>query len=293
MPTSALALVLAAALLHALWNVAAKKAGGDQRFALICAIGVVLLWAPVAAWVGGDAFRRWGWAEWGLIIFSALVHAAYFLALLRGYRLADLTVVYPVARGSGPLLSALGAVLLMGESISAVGVVGVLAVCGGVFLVAGGPGLWRRAHDVQARARLAAGLRWGVITGSLIASYTVIDGYAVKVMLLSPILVDYFGNVFRLPVLLPPALRDPAGFMQALRQQWRHALVVVVFGPLAYILVLYAMTLAPLSHVAPAREVSMLFAALIGGHLLGEGDRALRLFGAACIAGGVAALALG
>ena len=293
MPASALALVLAAALLHALWNVAAKKAGGDRHFALICALGVVLLWAPVAAWSGFASAGRWGWTEWGLIVFSALVHVAYFLALLRGYRLADLTVVYPIARGSGPLLSAVGAALLLGESLSPTGAIGVIAVCGGVFLVAGGPGLWRRAQDAAARARLAAGLRWGFVTGALIASYTVIDGYAVKVMLLSPILVDYFGNVFRVPVLVPAALRDRTGFMAALRAQWRHALVVAVFGPLAYILVLYAMTLAPLSHVAPAREVSMLFAALIGGHLLGEGDRVLRLVGAVCIAGGVAALALG
>ena len=293
MPASALALVLAAALLHALWNVAAKKAGGDRHFALICALGVVLLWAPVAAWSGFASAGRWGWTEWGLIVFSALVHVAYFLALLRGYRLADLTVVYPIARGSGPLLSAVGAALLLGESLSPTGAIGVIAVCSGVFLVAGGPGLWRRAQDAAARARLAAGLRWGFVTGALIASYTVIDGYAVKVMLLSPILVDYFGNVFRVPVLVPAALRDRTGFMAALRAQWRHALVVAVFGPLAYILVLYAMTLAPLSHVAPAREVSMLFAALIGGHLLGEGDRVLRLVGAVCIAGGVAALALG
>jgi drug/metabolite transporter (DMT)-like permease len=72
-----------------------------------------------------------------------------------------------------------------------------------------------------------------------------------------------------------------------------HALVVAVLGPLGYVLVLYAVRLAPLSHVAPAREVSMLFAALIGGRLLGEGERGWRIVGAMCLAGGVAALALG
>jgi drug/metabolite transporter (DMT)-like permease len=77
------------------------------------------------------------------------------------------------------------------------------------------------------------------------------------------------------------------------RIQWRSALVVAVLGPLGYVLVLYAVRLAPLSHVAPAREVSMLFAALIGGRMLGEGDRGWRIVGALCIAGGVAGLALG
>jgi drug/metabolite transporter (DMT)-like permease len=137
-----------------------------------------------------------------------------------------------------------------------------------------------------------AGLRWGALTGALIAGYTVIDGYAVKVLLVGPVLLDYIGNLLRVPFLLPAALLDRPALATALRAQWRHALVVATLGPLAYILVLYAVTMAPLSHVAPAREVSMLFAALLGGRLLGEGDRGLRVLGAACIALGVAALAL-
>ena len=213
--------------------------------------------------------------------------------LLRGNRLSELTVVYPVARGTGPLLSSLGAVLLLGERLSAVGVAGVAAVTLGVFFIAGGPALWAKAHDPLQRTRVRAGLGYGAITGALIAGYTLIDGYAVKVMLLSPLLVDYFGNIFRLPFLLPAALRDPLAFVHAWRGQWRHALVVAVLGPLGYVLVLYAVKLAPLSHVAPAREVSMLFAALIGGRLLGESDRGPRIAGAACIAAGVVALALG
>ena len=112
-------------------------------------------------------------------------------------------------------------------------------------------------------------------------------------MLISPIVIDYFGNAFRLPFLLPVALRDRAGFTHALRVQWRYALVVAVISPLGYVLVLYAVQMAPLSHVAPAREVSMLFATLIGGKLLGEGERGWRLAGAACIAAGVVSLAVG
>jgi len=171
------------------------------------------------------------------------------------------------------------------------GALGVLAVCGGVFLIAGGPRLLRPSGDAQAHAKALAGVRWGALTGLLIAAYTVIDGYAVKVLLIGPVLVDYVGNVLRVPILVPVALRDPAGFLAAARAQWPHALVVAVLGPLAYVLVLYAVQAAPLSHVAPAREVSMLFAALLGGRLLGEGDRALRIAGAACIAAGVIALA--
>jgi drug/metabolite transporter (DMT)-like permease len=132
-----------------------------------------------------------------------------------------------------------------------------------------------------------------MLTGTFIAGYTVIDGYAVKIMLISPILVDYVGNVLRIPVMLPFVLRDREAFIRSWRAQWRAALVVAVLGPLSYVMVLYAVRMAPLSHVAPAREVSMLFAALAGGTLLGESDRWIRLVGATAIAVGVVALALG
>ena len=293
MSAAALALVITAALLHAVWNIVAKKAGGDDRFALISALLLITLWAPVGVWACWGELPRWGRLEWAVLLASAIVHLVYFTTLLRGYRLSDLTVVYPVARGTGPLLSSLGAVLLLGENLSAIGMAGVAGVTLGVFFIAGGPGLWAKAHDPSQHARVRAGLAYGAATGALIAGYTLLDAYAVKVLLLSPIIVDYVGNVFRVPFLLPAALRDPAGFRQAWHAQWRYALVVAVLGPMAYVLVLYAVRLAPLSHVAPAREVSMLFAALIGGRLLGEGDRGLRIAGAACIAGGVAALALG
>ena len=106
-------------------------------------------------------------------------------------------------------------------------------------------------------------------------------------------LIDYFGNFVRLGFLAPAVLRNVAEARSLWHMQWKYAAVVGVVSPVSYVLVLYAMQVAPLSHVAPAREVSMLFAALLGGHLLGEGDRRARFLGAACIGGGVMALALG
>ena len=293
MPLSALALVLAAALLHATWNIIAKRSGGDNRFALIGSLQLVVLWAPLGLWVAWDALPHWTWREWGFVGASAVLHLTYFSTLLRGYRVSDLTVVYPVARGTGPLLSAGGAVLWMGERLGVLGAAGVAGIAIGVFLIAGGPALCTEAHDPAQRQRVRLGLAYGAVTGALIAGYTLVDGYAVKVMLISPILVDYLGNVLRLPFLMPLVWRDPAGVREAWRTQWKHALAVSVLGPLGYVLVLYAVQMAPLSHVAPAREVSMLFAALIGGKLLGEGHRGPRLAGAACIALGVIALAIG
>jgi drug/metabolite transporter (DMT)-like permease len=227
------------------------------------------------------------------VVASGIIHVAYYVVLLRGYRKADLTVVYPLARGSGPLLSSLVAIVFLGEQISALGGLGIAAVVGGVFLVAGGPGLFLQAQDPLQRVRIRKGVAYGLLTGVFIASYTVLDGYAVKVLLLSPILLDYFGNFVRLAFLLPTVLRDRPAAALLWAKQWKYAVLVGVISPVSYVLVLYAMQVAPLSHVAPAREVSMLFAALLGGHLLGEGGRVLRLLGAACIAIGVMALALG
>jgi drug/metabolite transporter (DMT)-like permease len=293
MTPTALALVVVAGLIHAIWNIAAKKAGGDVRFVAFSALLMMAIWAPLGLWLGWSAVPLWGATQWTLVAVSGALHVLYYVILLRGYRKADLTVVYPLARGSGPLLSSLVALFLLRERVTLLGALGVAAVVAGVFLIAGGPALFRAAQDPAKKARVLTGLAYGLATGVFIASYTVVDGYAVKVVLMSPILVDYFGNFVRMLLLLPPLLLDRAAAAAHWRAQWKYALLVAALSPVAYVLVLFAMQTAPLSHVAPAREVSMLFAALIGGQLLGEGDRALRIFGAASIAFGVMALALG
>jgi drug/metabolite transporter (DMT)-like permease len=265
----------------------------------------MLIWAPVGIYFGWDAVPLWGWREWGLVSVSGIVHVLYFITLLRGYRKSDLTVVYPLARGFGPLLSSTTAILFLGEHVSLIGAIGIAAVIGGVFLITGGPRLFlllrapthgnqhtpeqQAQHDLQAQ-RIRKGIFYGLATGLFIASYTVLDGYAVKIALISPILIDYVGNFIRIGVLLPSLLRDTAATRTAWQAEWKYALLVAAVSPVSYVLVLYAMQTAPLSHVAPAREVSMLFAALIGGHLLREGDRVQRLIGAVCIAAGVIAL---
>jgi drug/metabolite transporter (DMT)-like permease len=292
-PLASFLLVLLAGLIHASWNIAAKKAGGDSRFAVFSTAITALVWLPVGVWVGRGQVPHWGAPEWALLAASAVLHTGYFIVLLRGYRKADLTVVYPLARGSAPLLSSVAAIVLLGERISALGIAGVVGVVAGVFLIAGGPALWKQAHDPEARRRVRKGMFYGLLSGAFIASYTVVDGYGVKILLLSPILIDYVGNLFRLVLVVPAVLRDlpTAGAMW--KQQWKYALFVGTISPVSYVLVLYAMQVAPLSHVAPAREVSMLFAALLGGQLLGEGDRLPRFIGAGCIAAGVIALGLG
>ncbi len=293
MPLSALFLVLAGALIHAMWNIAAKKAGGDARFAFFSAVIMFVAWSPLCIVLGWSVVPTWGWKEWTAIGLSGFVHWLYFICLLTGYRKSDLTVVYPVARGSAPLLSSGVAVLVFGEQLSSLGVIGIAGVVVGVFLVAGGPALLNAAHDPNRRARIKSGVLWGGLTGLLIACYTILDAWTVKVLAVSPILFDYWCNILRMPYSALPVLRDLPEAKRLWKLQWKYAAIVGIFSPIGYVLVLYAAKIAPVSHVAPAREVSMLFAALIGGQLLGESDRGLRILGACCIAVGVMALALG
>ncbi|MBI3283533.1 MAG: EamA family transporter [Burkholderiales bacterium] len=290
MSHSAFLLVILAGLIHALWNIAAKKAGGDVRFAGFSSLLMMLIWAPLGIYLGWAIVPGWGRLEWSFVVASGVLHVLYFITLLRGYRKADLTVVYPLARGSGPLISSSAAILFLGEKVSLAGVLGILAVVGGVFLIAGGPRLFAAVNDQARQLRVRQGIFYGLATGLFIAAYTVLDGYAVKVILISPILIDYFSNFIRVALLLPALLRDRPATLASWRAEWKYALVVGAISPISYVLVLYALQSAPLSHVAPAREVSMLFAALIGGHLLGEGERLQRVLGALCIGAGVFAL---
>lgn len=295
MSGTAIALVLIAGLVHASWNLVAKRSGGDARFALLSSLGVAAVWAPLGGWVSWREAGAYGATQWALIAASGVLHVAYFVTLLRGYRLGDLSVVYPVARGTGPLLSATAATIVLDERLGPQGWAGVAAIVGGVALLSGlrSPG-HASGRDAAARERLRTGLRYGVLTGGWIAAYTVVDGWAVKRAGVSPVLVDYLGNLVRLPVtaLLVRVVGgiDDRPFTAYARAMWRPALLVGAVSPVAYVIVLFAATMAPLSHVAPAREVSMLFAALMGGTLLRERDAGMRVAGAACIAAGVIAL---
>jgi len=137
------------------------------------------------------------------------------------------------------------------------------------------------------------GLFWGVATGFTIAGYTLVDAYSVKVLLLAPVLVEYAGNFLRMILLSATALRDRTSLALEWRRCRKEALGVAVLTPGAYILVLVAMRMAPVSHVAPAREMSMMIGAYLGAKFLSEPHLARRLTASALIAGGVAALALG
>jgi drug/metabolite transporter (DMT)-like permease len=284
MPPLALLAVLLAAATHATWNLYAKRAAKSEHFVWMYSVASVLLYTPIVAWILLFDRPVFETEHWLALLATGVLHLGYSLVLQAGYRVSDLSLVYPLARGSGPLLSFLGAVLLLEERVTWLSVLGVILIVVGILMVAG---LLRESHKAP-----RAGIVYGLATGTFIAAYTLNDGWAVKALLISPFIIDYTGNLFRVVVLTPGAWNDRARVRDEIRTYIRPALVVSVLGPLGYILVLYAMRIAPISHVAPARELATLIGTYFGARLLKERAAPMRIAGAACIVIGVVSLAI-
>ncbi len=287
MTYASLILVVLAALIHASWNLLAKKsASAGPVFVLAYSVVASVLYLPWVIYLLLRGELAISPLIFGILVLSSAVHLAYNLFLQRGYQVADLTVVYPVARGTGPMLSTLGAFVLLGETPVASGILGLFLVIGGIVMIA-----------TQGRIRAflrpegQAGVRWGMATGSLIATYTVIDAYAVKVLGVAPVVLDWFNNLLRSFMLAPVVLRDPSAAKAQMKGHWITALIVGILSPLSYIFVLMALSMqAPLSIVAPMREMSMMIGAILGLVILREPVGRWRLAGSAVLLIGVVLL---
>ena len=286
MSAGVLALVLIAAFAHAGWNLLAKESEGGPAFVWLAAIAGSVIYLPVLAVALAVAPGELGWTALGLMIGSGALHALYFVLLQRGYATGDLSLVYPLARGTGPLLSTTAAIVLLGERPSALAIVGAAIIVGAVFSLVLRPG-------VSLRRAGREGALFALFTGVAIAGYTLWDKHAVDVAGLSPIAYYWGTNLVNALLIGPWVLRHRGALRRAWTTSRRQAAGVGLLSPLAYVLVLYALARAPVSYVAPARETSILIGTLLGATVLGEADRRRRLLAATAILGGVTALALG
>ena len=282
MSTAGLLLVLLAAVCHATWNFLVKRINGGPELIWLFSLLSTLIYLPMALWI--LFVDRPPIGLWGALFMagSAVLHLGYILLLQTGYRKGDLSLVYPVARASGPVLSTAFAVLLLGEVITLQMGAGAGIIVFGVLMLTGG------INTQVSNARVS--LLFGLGTGALIGSYTAWDAYAVSVLLVPPLLQDYVSNFARVIVLAPHARRN----RDAIRAQWRDhrwaVLTIATILPLAYILVLHALTFEPVSYVAPLREVSVVLTVIAGSLFLGEGNLRQRLVWAVVILGGMTLL---
>jgi drug/metabolite transporter (DMT)-like permease len=283
----ALALVLAAAFVHASWNLLAKRAGdGGPAFVWLFNSLSLLIYAPLAVAVVVFQRPQVGPVELVFMLGSGVLHLGYFLLLQRGYGVGDLSLVYPLARGTGPLIATAAAIAFFGERPTLLALSGVILITAGVFLLTWQPGIIKGSG-------LNLGVAYGLLTGASIAAYTLWDKHAVSALLIPPLLQNWSATLVSVALLTPLAVRRRAKVTAVWREYRPEVLGVALLTPLSYILVLTALISAPVSYVAPAREVSILIGTAMGASLLAEGDAKRRLIAAGAVVLGVVALALG
>ena len=273
------AAVLLAAVLHATWNALAKSF--SDRLAAFTLMGLASAACTVPLLGLAPAPAR---AAWWALGTSALLHTGYNLLLLAAYRLGDFNQVYPLARGTGPLLVAAVAAMALHERLGGAQLGGVLAVSGGILLLSAG----RVPSGTSARPAILAALA----TGVMIAAYTVVDGVGVRH---SGTAIGYTAWLFALEgpamPLVALALRR-GGLWRSLDGHWPLGLLCGVLSVAAYGLVIWAQTRGALAAVAALRESSVVVAAAIGALVFHERFGHRRILASAAIAAGVVLLNL-
>ncbi len=279
----ALLLVIAAAFCHATWNFYVKRIGGGPELVWLISFLSNVIYLPWVIYIFWAQMPDIGIHEILFVIGSSILHTVYFTLLQRGYRHGDLSLVYPLARSTGPVISVIFAVLFLDEDLTIRNIIGGGIIIFGIFFLTGG--FKKRAKNVS------VSILYGLTVGFFIGSYTAWDAYVVSVLMVSPVLLDYASNTFRSILLAPVAYRRK----DAVIAHWNdHRLGVMLIGflsPLAYILFLFAITFTPVTLLAPVRETSVLISVLMGSILLGEGHLKHRLIWSTVVVCGVGILA--
>lgn len=278
MSVGIVAMVLSAALLHAFWNAVVKGAGDKTIVLGLIALGHVI---PGIAIVLIAPFP--GWQVWPYVVASTVIHWGYYYFLNVAYRLGDLSVIYPIARGLAPVLIALGAQFWIGETLSP-------QVWGGILLVSAG--IMVLTRGLFAGALPLTGFLAAIACAVMVASYSLVDGVGVR---LSDNALAYVGWLFVMEIIV--ALFIFPTRMERLRAVPLRVVLLGFLGGVisgtAYGMVLYAKTLAPLGIVSALRETSVIFAAMIGVLWFGEGPKGNRLVAALIVAVGIVVIGLG
>jgi drug/metabolite transporter (DMT)-like permease len=273
----ALVLVLCAAVLHATWNLAAKRVGSGLPFVFGVGVVMTLYYVPIVVglivWRGITLNR----AELAVIGVSTLLKTGYALYLQRAYRSGDFSLIYPIVRGSAPVLATIGAIIFLGEKPSPLGAAGGLLIVVSIFFLSHGERLWQQSTAPNSH-RLAPALLNALIAGSFIASFTVWDRNAMGYHRINPVIFDGMTNIGLTVLLAPFAWPRRTEVFKIWRDHRREVLIMATLSPLAYVLVLTALSFTPVSYVAPAREFSILIGAYFGARFLKEPESPRRVW---------------
>ena len=262
--------VLFAAACHAGWNALIKVGLDPLSTTTLISLGAGLVALAHVPLVGVPA-----WAAWPWLIASVIVHLCYFASLIESYRTGDLGQVYPIARGSAPLMTAAATTVFIGEKLSLVGWTGIFSLVAGVLLLSARGG--RELAEVDRRA-----IGFALFTALTICAYSVVDGIGARLSA-NPNAYSVWLFIGIAVVMLPYAIyRDGPDVIPAMRRFWRRGLAGGALQLLSYGIAIWAMTAAPIAVVAALRETSVLFGAVIAVVVLKEPLRAARIV-AACL----------
>lgn len=289
MSSTALLLVFAAAVAHAAWNIIAH---GVSRvgvpFIWWGAVVSTLLWSLAIPFTGGLGTDDLAGVALGFAV-SGVLHVIYMLVLQRGYASGRLSTVYATARGTGPLLSASFALLFLGERVGVIALIGVVVIVAAVVAI----GLVDRKPEFDnPRKGPDPAIVFGLLTGVAIAAYTLWDANAVRTWGISPVAYMVGTTLVEIPLYTLALGRRRGELLVIARQHWKRILAFGVLSPLSYILVLTAVTIAPVALVAPLREVSVVLVSLWGAFVLRDARPLPRLIASAAVVAGIVLLAL-
>jgi drug/metabolite transporter (DMT)-like permease len=277
MTLSVFAVVLVAALLHASWNAIVKSAPDKLLTTVLVTGSAAAIAVGLLPLLPAPAVASWPFAAG-----SAVLQVAYFILVARTYRIADMSLTYPVMRGTAPLIVATVTALTSSEALSGAAWMGLLVLCGGIFLMAtGGAG-----HESR------RGLGLALLNAGVIAGYTLIDGWGVRRSGAPATYTLWVFLLTGLPLAAWALARRRAPFAAYLRRHWALGLAGGIGTTASYGLALWAMTQAPVAVIAALRETAILFATLIAWLVLGEKVSARRLAAACVIACGAVVLRL-
>lgn len=292
MSLTAIFLVLSAAVAHAAWNVLAHQVSRiGLPFLWWGAVSSTLLWIGVVPLTGGLGAANLRSFVLGVGV-SAVLHVAYMLVLQKGYRVGDLSTVYATARGSGPIISVVVAITLLGERPAPAALGGVALVIAGVLMIGAADRTPVAAGAPRSPRSVPPGLLFGLLTGAAIAAYTVWDAHAVRSWQLSPVAFMVGCTLVEIPLFSLALRRRGRELVPVLREHWPRLLAFGALSPLSYILVLVAVTLAPVALVAPMREVSVVLVSVYGGLVLHERRARWRIAASVVVVAGIVLIAV-
>ena len=272
--------VLFAAACHAGWNALIKVGLDPLSTTTLISVGSGIVALAFSPFVGAPA-----WAAWPWLAASIVIHLVYFASLIESYRTGDLGQVYPIARGSAPLMTAAVTSIFVGEKLSALGWAGIAALVGGVLLLSA-----RGARHLAEIDRRAIG--FALFTALIICAYSVVDGIGARLSA-NPNGYSVWLFVGIAVVMVPYALyRDGRDVIPAMQRFWLRGFAGGALQVLSYGIAIWAMTVAPIAIVATLRETSVLFGAVIAVVILKEPLRAVRVMAACLIVCGLVLIRL-